>query len=219
MLCRLKRCELILNLIQIIYRYIQITNLNSFIFYSHSIPIHFRKMSKTATTSTLNPEAPPFVPRRRPHKNTYNVTVIGTVFGGRHKVGDFDWMIKSGNYDDSLFIFNDDVKRNKWKTGGKGNSIIRKYNKYANPRNPKSVGIVTGRKKGFTSLTDEVRSRIDKNLKEVVKTIQSMQYRKVYYSAKTPKGLLGTGIFKVGKDVLEYITHQIHELEKIDFSC
>ena len=169
--------------------------------------------------STLNPEAPPFVSRRQPHKNTYNVTVIGTVFDGRHKVGDFDWMIKSGNYDDSLFIFNDDVKRNKWKKGGKGNSIIRKYNKYANPRNPKSVGIVTGCKKGFASLTDEVRSRIDKNLNEVVKTLQSMQYRKVYYSAKTPNGLLGTGIFKVGKDVLEYITLQIHELEKIDFRC
>ena len=176
-------------------------------------------MSKTATTSTLNTEVSSFVSRRQSHKNTYNVTVIGTVFGGRHKVGDFDFMIKSGNYDDCLFLFNDDVKRNKWKKAGKGNAIIRKYNKYANPQTPRSVGIVTGHTKGFASLTDEVRSLIDTNLKEVVKTIQSMQYRKVYYSAKTPNGLLGTGIFKVGKDVLEYITRQIHELEKIDFRC
>jgi hypothetical protein len=37
--------------------------------------------------------------------------VIGTVFSKKGQIGDFEWHIKSGLYEDSLFLFNDDEKR------------------------------------------------------------------------------------------------------------
>ena len=67
------------------------------------------------------------------------VEKIGTQFFGKGKYGDFEYMIQSGDYEDSLFIFNDDEYRNKWKRATKGNSVIRKFNKYANPEKPRAV--------------------------------------------------------------------------------
>jgi len=41
-------------------------------------------------------------------KDLMSITIIGTVFKKIGEYGDFDHMITSGQYKDSLFIFNDD---------------------------------------------------------------------------------------------------------------
>lgn len=140
------------------------------------------------------------------------VQIIGTVFGGKGKFGDFDWQIQSGQYEDSLFLFNDDEKRNKWKKAGRGNAVIRKYNKYGLAK-PRSCGIITGNDVGYTDLTAENKAIIDRCFEEVKEILQIHGYKKVYYSAQTENGRLGTSIFIVGDDVIEYITTQIKSLE------
>jgi hypothetical protein len=145
------------------------------------------------------------------------VKVFGSVFKKKGIEGDFDWQIKSHSYDDSLFLFNDDEERNRWKKAGQGNAIIRKYNKYAIPTRPRSVGIVTGKNgEGYDNLTPEVKKAIDKTIEEAKEIIKKYSYKRVYYSATTPNGILGTSIFKVGDKVLNYITEQIKSLGNID---
>lgn len=141
-----------------------------------------------------------------------SIEVIGTVFTKKNTIGDFEWMIKSGNYEDALFLFNDDEKRHLWKKAGQGNAVIRKYNKYALDI-PRSAGIITGTDGGgYERLDSKTKAVIDQCFVEVREILKKYGYTKVYYSAKTPNGLLGTSIFVVGEDVLEYITSQIHSL-------
>jgi hypothetical protein len=147
-------------------------------------------------------------------KKENKLEIIGTVYHKRGVYGDFEWQINSKDYEDSLFLFNEDEYRRYWKKAGKGNAIIRKYNKYAVEK-PRSVGIVTGTKDGgYQSLTSSVKSNIDSCIQEAKEIIQKYNYQKVYYSAETPNGILGTSIFNVNKDVLEYITQEIHKLNK-----
>jgi len=136
---------------------------------------------------------------------------IGTVYSKKGQVGDFDWQIRSGLYEDALFLFNDDVKRHGWKKAGTGNAIIRKYNKHALSK-PRSHGIITGNEKGFESLTEEAKRIIDKCFEEAKWIIQEHNYTTIYYSASTPNGLLGTSIFQIGEDVRTYITEQIKKI-------
>lgn len=136
---------------------------------------------------------------------------IGTVYSKKGQEGDFDWQIRSGKYEDALFLFNDDEKRHHWKKAGTGNAIIRKYNQHAIAK-PRSHGIVTGNAFGYTSLTNEAKTQIDRCFTEAKKIIQEQGYTKVYYSAATPNGLLGTSIFQIGDDVRQYITQQIKQL-------
>jgi hypothetical protein len=140
-----------------------------------------------------------------------SIIVIGTVFKKRNEVGDFDWMIRSGKYEDALFIFNDDEFSQQSKRAGGGNAIIRKYNRYALDR-PRSAGIVTGSSNGYSSLTENVKQKIDGCFDTIRELCKVYGYTKIYYSASTPNGLLGTSIFVVGADVLDYITTGLHEL-------
>lgn len=142
-----------------------------------------------------------------------SLEIIGTVFTNKGVEGDFEWQIKSGLYEDSLFIFNDDEKRRRWNISGRGNAIIRKYNRYSLPSRPRSAGIYTGDgKSGYDELTPRVKDLIDECIEEIRNIIKTHKYTKIYYSAKTPNGLLGTAIFNVHPDVIEYITNEIKKL-------
>lgn len=142
--------------------------------------------------------------------------VIGTVYHHKGMEGDFDWQIRSRRYEDCLFLYNDDEKRRHWKKAGTGNAVIRKYNRHALSVRPRSVGICTGDGEGgYEKLTDHVKTVIVECISDARKMIEKYNYKKVYYSARTPNGLLGTSIFIVGDDVIEYITQEIKKLEDI----
>jgi hypothetical protein len=141
-----------------------------------------------------------------------SIRVVGTVFKKRGEEGDFDWMIRSGKYNDALFIYNDDEMRQHWKKAGTGNAIIRKYNRYALAR-PSSAGVVTGAgSSGYSKLTEEVKQKIDGCFSGIRELCSLHGYKTIYYSASTPNGLLGTSIFVVNPDVLKYITEGLHAL-------
>ena len=62
------------------------------------------------------------------------IEIIGTVYKGNGLYGDFEYMIKSGKYENSLFIFNDNEISHQTCDKGRGNAIIRKYNRFSSSK-------------------------------------------------------------------------------------
>jgi hypothetical protein len=135
------------------------------------------------------------------------LTLLPSVFIGRNMIGDFAWMIKLPEFDDCLFVFNDDVEHVTSYEKGWGNAVIRPYSRN-NPDTitPRAAGIPTGSRRagGFQSLNPEVKSIIDTAVADIGNLIREHKYTRLVYSAN-PDGTLGTGLFKVGKDVKSYI--------------
>lgn len=138
------------------------------------------------------------------------VKVIGTIYQGNNKLGDFNWMIKQPEFKNCLFIFNDNVEYHMSNRKGAGNAIIRQYNKHSNLEKPMSAGISTGTlsQGGFDELSEEVKTLIDDCINEIKELIVKYKYETVYFSADK-NGKLGTSIFEVNKDVIDYITEKI----------
>lgn len=131
--------------------------------------------------------------------------------------GDFEKMILSGYFDDSLFIFNDNHKEHFCGHAGKGNAIIRKFNMYSGNK-VNAAGVSTGksRRGGYKSL-EESKDDIDQCFREIVSLLETGRYRRVFYSASRVDGVLATNIFKVDREVLLYITTEIYKLQNIQF--
>ncbi len=146
--------------------------------------------------------------------------LIGSVFKGRDRIGDFGWMIQQPEFQDSLFIFNDNEEQflehqqnPKSAFGcaqGGGNAIIRPYQCQLIPR---ASGIPTGKQgKGYTQLTPATQQMINDAIQVIVNLLETGRYQRVFYSAANTRGELGTGIFDVGSDVKSYITQQLKSL-------
>lgn len=131
-------------------------------------------------------------------------------------IGDFSWMIKREI--NALFIYNDNIESKNSTTNGLGNACVREYNLNSNLQVPKSAGIPTGSIifRGFRSLTPENKKYIDDSI-DVIKTlIKKYKYDSIFYSCESSNSnLIGDSSFKVGQDVKEYITEQIHKLNTL----
>ncbi len=142
------------------------------------------------------------------------IELIPTQYTGRNKYGDYDYMIKQPNYDDSLFIFNDNEEAylTKYKIKGGGNAIIRPY-RYSNP--PRAAGIPTGTRKsrdqGYKVLDAKTKNVIDAAIKDIKTLLDTGKYKRVFYSAGKDGGL-GTAIFVVCEDVKVYIVDELRKL-------
>ncbi len=147
--------------------------------------------------------------------------LIGSIFQGRGRDGDFAWMIEQPAYADALFLFNDNEEQFRafeedpgsadgCRAGG-GNAIIRPY-RCTDP--PRAAGIPTGwlQRGGYPLLTPSTKRAIDDSLAVVETLLQSGRYRRVFYSAADETGQLGTGIFTVGDDVKTYIVSRLYAL-------
>lgn len=140
------------------------------------------------------------------------VTLVPVVYTGRGKPGDFAWMIRRDEYRDVLFVFNDNEAEFYAQSGrrGKGNSVVRPYQKL-NP--PRSTGIPTGFyeprriNRGYRSL-EESKTAIDAALHRICELLATGRYKRVMYSA-TPTGELGTGLFQVASAVTRYIMREL----------
>jgi hypothetical protein len=146
-----------------------------------------------------------------------SLEVIGLVFNGRDKLGDFEWMCHQKEYMNSLFIFNDNEEYHNTNVCGKGNAIMRKYNKYSKfLSKPKSAGIPTGtfRNRGYKKLDERNKKVIDDSIKEIKELIVKYHYDKIYFSCDEV-GNLGTKLFVVDMEVVHYITEQIRSLKKL----
>ncbi len=139
--------------------------------------------------------------------------IIGVRYTESGIYGDFNWMIGQAEYANSLFIFNDNEEHHETDRRGLGNAIIRPWNKYGIEEIPRSAGIPTGtlRSGGYLELTNAVRDTIDDAIIEIKELIEKYKYSSIYYSVG-PNGKLGTSIFFVDPDVIDYIDRQINQL-------
>jgi hypothetical protein len=145
-----------------------------------------------------------------------NVAVVGVVFNGSGKYGDFAWMIEQSSYQDSLFVFNDNeaqYKEHRDHPGqrnsngcapGGGNAIIRPYQCRKPPR---AAGVPTG--PNYEKLTPSTAQIIEQAVENICQIVRAEKYRQVFYSATDENGDLGTSTFVVGDDVKRYIVEQL----------
>jgi len=149
-----------------------------------------------------------------------DISIIGTIFTNVKSYGDYFHMIQSGQYNDSLFIYNDNEESyyNDSYRKGAGNACIRVFNKF-NPefnKNPMSIGIPTGtlRDGGYDDLNENNKNIIDHCINQIINLITKHNKKRLFYSAKNMTGILGSGIFEIDDNVLKYITHKIYALTR-----
>lgn len=147
--------------------------------------------------------------------------VIGSLFEGAGKEGDFGWMLTQPRYDDALFVFNDNEEQfqaflddqtpgNFGCRAGAGNAEIRPYRCQSPPR---AAGVPTGGSgSGYSELTPEAKRVIDRAFDVIDELLVSVRYQRVFYSAASAAGDLGTGTFEVGDDVKRYIVDRLQAL-------
>jgi DNA polymerase/3'-5' exonuclease PolX len=156
------------------------------------------------------------IPPKDELKTTVKVKSIQ--FNKLGEYGDFGWMIKNPEYEDVLFIYNDDIESVEKYQAGKGNAIIRPYN-INNPTidKPRSAGIPTGSrklKKGFDTLDEETKKYIDNSISIIKDIITKYNYTTIMYSGNK-YGTIGSSIFVINEEVKDYITEQLRSLENI----
>ena len=139
------------------------------------------------------------------------VQIYGTKFIKQGTFGDFNFMCNQEIYNNSFFIFNDNEEQHNTCISGGGNAVIRKYNKML--IKPKSGGIPTGNfnNRGYKKLTTEVIEIINNSITEIKDLIDKYNYDTIYFSIGN-NNLIGTSIFNVDIDVLEYINDMISSL-------
>ncbi len=143
------------------------------------------------------------------------VRIIKTTYEGRNEYGDFNFMIKQEEFNNSLFIFNDNVEDHFNSKKGGGNAIIRKYNRHGELDKPRSAGIPTGSLEngGFDELNEITKYVVLSSIQEIKDLIQKYNYDTIIYAIDKKTGKLGTSIFDVDDDVIDYIDKQINLLK------
>ena len=167
-----------------------------------------------------------------PPSSSSHVEVIPVIFDGPNKVGDFNWMIKQPEYQNDLFIFNDNEESNQdymtlWLSNvgnlknskgaclvGGGNAVIRPYRCIPGHKDhPRSAGLPTGTYKGYATISDAKRGATEA-MNYIIALVKSGKYRRVYFSADE-EGLLGHGIFNIPRDVRVYFTNFLLNLANV----
>lgn len=159
------------------------------------------------------------VPVRKLHRGVVKIPkVVGAVFKAPRQPGDFVHELRT-DYK-TLFVYNENAftqtdKRDNHPGGG--NAAIRPYRPSG-----RAIGIPTGYELGFVSMSSThprfgcARSLIDGAIDEIVEHVVAYPNRfDVIKFSATEDGKLGTGIFRVGDDVRDYITHRLTSLPKL----
>lgn len=141
-----------------------------------------------------------------------------SVFTGKGKDGDFEWMIKQDEYARSLFIFNDNETQFKafhanqpaGLSGGGGNAVIRPFQGGAHPH---AAGIPTGDGgEGYQQLNAHVMGVIDEALDYIKNLLKSGRYNGIVFCTDSTGQTIGTGIHVVALAVKNYIFQGLMEI-------
>lgn len=170
--------------------------------------------------------SPPLGVRIKPSAKSKvaEIKLVPSVFRGANQEGDFKWMINRPEWQDALFVFNDNeaqfeafrAGKEGGFTAGGGNAAIRPYRRLKPPR---SAGIPTGplpggagHTDGYASLNVHNKRVIDAAIGVIRELLASGKYKRVVYSAKDEAtGELGSGIFNVAPEVKRYIVERLRE--------
>jgi len=153
------------------------------------------------------------------------VTVEGSKFNVKNEDTDFNVMYSKKKYENTLFVFNDNVSQYEaFRDGniitgcaeGKGNAVIRKY-QCEEPR--RVVGIPTNN--GWTKMTPDIKSLINEAIVSLRKAVlDNPLVTNVIFSQSNTEETLGVDIFpNMGVDVKKYIFESILQLSPKDPSA
>ncbi len=154
------------------------------------------------------------------------VSVCPVLFVKKKACGDFAWMVRQPEYDDSLFVVMEnfiDSMSDECSVGA-GTAVLRPltlahYRNQGAPR-PRAFGIPTGwctDSAGFSHMDcGNIKAAIDLSLDRAALLLSKCNVYKriIFSSSEDDRSLIGTGVFKntLGKDVIAYISKGIAEL-------
>lgn len=169
------------------------------------------------------------------------IRIVPVKFGKLGEEGDFYWMIldvinngRRSKYYGWFFIINDNIEKHKTSTPQGGNSIARQFNSYQSDKLKPvfSAGIPTGTNlpndveqlktmyNGFKILSPNIKKIINDSFDEVSALLMTGNYHTICYSCNPDFPLLiGTGIFQIAPEVIEYISKRIHLLSTNPHNC
>jgi hypothetical protein len=149
------------------------------------------------------------------------------LFVKKKACGDFAWMVKQPEYDDSLFVVMENFidSMSEESTAGAGTAVLRPltlahFRSQGAPR-PRAFGIPTGwctDSAGFSHIdSGNIKAAIDLSLDRAALLLSkgAKVYKRIIFScSEDDRSLIGTGVFKktLGKDVIAYISKGIAEL-------
>ena len=143
---------------------------------------------------------------------TINENILAIIYKKPNEYGDFNYMIKSGNYDNVLFLFDDNKETYNTNICGPGIAKIRIYNEFSNKKYINSAGIIVGYNNiGFNILNEENKNIINMCFEKIKDFIIEYKYKELYYSCDE-NGFIKTYIPYVDKTVIDYVTKKISSL-------
>ena len=142
----------------------------------------------------------------------FSIGLHSIVYDATSGFGDYDHLLEK--YENTLFIFNDNIQDHNFFFPGTGNAVARKYNKFNPNKFTRSAGISTGYSTisgRFQCLDDTVLPFINHDLSEVNELLKTGNYKTVIYCSKID-GTFGTGLFHVDQTVLDYILSELQNM-------
>lgn len=180
-------------------------------FLSENIEIHKKKTRRA---------------RRRQEKERMP-TIVSVVYDPKVKETDVNHIISKSLEEESrvLVIYNANVafQVNPVKFCGQGSASARIYDRrfMTNGQIARAQGVSTGMSisaGGFPFLTEEVKQIISLELMKVLVQVFEYDYTHiVYFCDKHDSTKIGTSIFKVGQDVIDFISKRILKLQNFDY--
>ena len=158
-------------------------------------------------------------------KNVKKMTIVinknikGIIYKNKEEYGDFNWMIETGDYKNTLFIFDDNVdeyNKNIEDIKDNGLSNIRKYNEFGTYAKISSAGIIMGSSfnNGFSVFDNNVKNIIDRSITDIKRTIIENNYNEIYFSSDE-NGDIKPSYYNVSKDIIKYVSEQIFLLNDL----
>lgn len=132
--------------------------------------------------------------------------------------GDFCTMITDPFFDDTLFVFNDNVQDGAEHTNpmpGSGSANIRPYTTEAKGR--RAVGVPTGWMAGvpFVSLDDQAKMCIDMAFERINTVLSLSTYTRVAFPCDPDdRSRIGAATFSLPEDVVSYISRKLSKIPR-----
>jgi len=145
-----------------------------------------------------------------------NKYIKGIIYKNKEEYGDFYWMINTGYYQDTLFIFDDNVDDYNTDIEGHGLLKIKKYNEFGTFEKISSAGIIMGNSfnNSFNKLDDKTKNIIDRSINDIKKLIIEYNFKEIYYLSDKD-GLIKSSFYYPNKDIIKYVSEQLYLLNDV----
>ena len=143
-----------------------------------------------------------------------NKYIKGIVYKNKNEYGDFEWMIRSKNYNKTLFIFDDNIEYYNTSIKGDGIQKIREYNEFSNNFNINSAGIIMAESEGngFIELNDKNKMMIDLSFENIKNLIIRYGYNSLYYKCNEDNGEIFTDLYYLDNNITKYVMEKMNKL-------